>query len=158
MYPINCVSTYTTCTLIPQPHPTTGPVRFLSPVQFLARNKAEWSARRNFTSALFSWSHQATGPVRLDTEPCILLVWLNNSHDPTGTPCDARTGIVRPPHGNLQSFSYPTGFVRGPCVTRKGAMRPPSGHVRELTQKSHTGVVFGRTDPLRSPHGLFTGW
>ena len=49
-----------------QSHPTTGPVRYLSPVRFLAR-KAEWSARRNFTSVLFSWSHRATGPVRLDT-------------------------------------------------------------------------------------------
>ena len=52
--------------LMPQSHPTTGPVGILSPVWFLAR-KAEWRARRNFTSVLFSWSHQATGPVRLDT-------------------------------------------------------------------------------------------
>ena len=44
------------CSVMPQSHPTTGPVRFLSPVRFLAR-KAEWSARRNFTSVLFSWSH-----------------------------------------------------------------------------------------------------
>ena len=42
--------------VMPQSHPTTDPVRFLSPVRFLAR-KAEWSARRNFTSVLFSWSH-----------------------------------------------------------------------------------------------------
>ena len=42
--------------LMPQSHPTTGPVRILSPVRFLAR-KAEWSARTNFTSVLFSWSH-----------------------------------------------------------------------------------------------------
>ena len=41
---------------LPQSHPTTGPIRFLSPVRFLAR-KAEWSAHKNFTSVLFSWSH-----------------------------------------------------------------------------------------------------
>ena len=52
--------------VIPQSHPTVGPIRFLSPVRFLAC-KAEWSARRNFTSVLFSWSHQATGPIWLDT-------------------------------------------------------------------------------------------
>ena len=52
--------------VMPQSHPTVGPIRFLSPVRFLSR-KAEWSARRNFTPVLFSWSHQATGPLRLDT-------------------------------------------------------------------------------------------
>ena len=52
--------------LMPQSHPITGPVRFLSPVWFLAC-KAEWSARRNFTSVLFSWSQQATGRIRLHT-------------------------------------------------------------------------------------------
>ena len=36
------------------------------------------------------------------------MVWMNNSQDCTGNPCDARTGIVRAPHGNLQCFSYPT--------------------------------------------------
>ena len=48
--------------------------------------------------------------------------------------CDAHTGIVRAPHGNLQCFSYPTGPVQGLCVTRNGAVRCPYGHVRELTQ------------------------
>ena len=56
---------------MPQSHPTTDPERFLSPVRYLAR-KAEWSARRNFTSVLFSWSHQATDPVRLDTTVYLL--------------------------------------------------------------------------------------
>ena len=45
-------------------HPTTGPIRFLAPVRFLAC-KAEWSTHRNFMLVLFSWSHQATGPVWL---------------------------------------------------------------------------------------------
>ena len=52
--------------LMPQSHPITGPVRFVSPARFLA-HKTGWSARRNFTSVLFPWSHQATDPVRLDT-------------------------------------------------------------------------------------------
>ena len=39
--------------LMPQSHPTTGPVRFLAPVRFLSC-KAELSARRNFTPVLFS--------------------------------------------------------------------------------------------------------
>ena len=56
--------TLTYAPVMPQSHPTTDPVRFLTPVRFLAR-KTERSANRNFTSVLFSWSHQATGPVRL---------------------------------------------------------------------------------------------
>ena len=35
----------------------------------------------------------------------ILMVWLNNSQDSTGTMCDARADIARAPHGNLQCFS-----------------------------------------------------
>ena len=46
--------------------PATDPARFFAPVRFLAR-KAEWGVRRNCTPVLFSWSHQATDPVRLDT-------------------------------------------------------------------------------------------
>ena len=93
------------------------------------------------------------------------MVWLNNSQDSRGTPCDARTGIVRAPHGNFQCFSYPTGPVRGPCVTRKGVVRRPYGHTRELAQPALAKIPHGRriwpygarTHPLRSPHGLFTG-
>ena len=29
--------------------------------------QAEWSAHRNFTSVLFSWTHQAMGPIQHDT-------------------------------------------------------------------------------------------
>ena len=76
---------------MPQSHPTTGPVRFLSPVRFLAP-KAGWSARRSLTSALFPWSHQATGPVRLDTSTYIhtshiyirIHTYIHQSHPTTG--------------------------------------------------------------------------
>ena len=60
--------------LMPQSHPTTGPLRFLSPVQFLAR-KAELRARRNYTSVLFPLSHQATGPVWPDTSAYLWFGW-----------------------------------------------------------------------------------
>ena len=85
---------------------------------------------------------------------CILTVWLNNSHDSTGTPCGARKGIVRAPYGNLQCFSCPTGPVRGPCGTRKGAIRRPYGHARELTQPELGKIPHGRRI---LPYGLFTG-
>ena len=89
------------------------------------------------------------------------MVWLNNSHDSTGTPCGARGGIVRAPYGNLQCFSYPTGPVRGPCGTRKGAVRRPYGHARELTQPELAKIPHGRRilpyGAVRGPHGLFTG-
>ena len=53
------------CLLIATVTSNHGHVRFLAPIRFLAR-KAEWSTCRNFTPLLFS-SHQATGPIRLDT-------------------------------------------------------------------------------------------
>ena len=104
------------------------------------------SARRNFTSLLFSWSHQATGPVRLDTSEYLWFGWI----------------IPRTPRVPCAMPVWP---VRGPCVTRKGAVRRPFGHVRELTQPELAKIPHGRriwphgarTGPLRSPHGLFTG-
>ena len=57
-----------------------------------------------------------------------------------GTPCDARTDIVRAPNGNLQCFSYPT------------------GPVSELAKIPHGRRIWpygARTGPLRSPHGRF---
>ena len=130
-----------------------GPRMILAPVRFLAR-KAEWSARRYFTSVLFLWLHQATGPVRLDTT---VHLWLDRIIR------SARTGVVRAPLGNLQYFSYHTGPVRGPCGTRNGAVRHTYGQVRELTQPEFAKLPHGRrmwpygarTDRLRPPHGLF---
>ena len=132
---------------MPQSHPTTGPVRCLSPVRFLAL-KAEIRDRRNFTSVLFSWSHQATA-----WRSCSLMVWSNNSQS-TGTPCDACTGIVRAPRGNLQCFSYITGSARGPYGTCKGAARHPSEQVRELTQPELAKIPHGR---CIWPYGVRTG-
>ena len=114
-------------------HPTTGPIRFLSPVRFLAR-RAKWRALKNFTSLLFPWSHQATGPVRLDTAANL---WCGRM-------------IRRTPR-------VPRAMpVRGPCVTRKGAVRRSYGHVKGI-DKIIIGKNLARASYLavRAPHGLF---
>ena len=114
--------------LMPQSHPTTGSIRFLSTVRFVAR-KTEWSTRRKFTSVLFAWSPQATGPVWLDTSAHLWFEWIirRTTRVPRAVPRRAshgpRTGIFNVFH-----------ILRGPCVTRKGVVRRPCGHVRELTQ------------------------
>ena len=122
------------------------------------------SAHRNFLAVLSSWWHQATGP-RTAWHDCILMAWLNNSQDSTGTLCDARMGIMRAPHRNLQWFiSYGT-CAGGPCVTHKGAVWCPYGHIRELTQpefvkilhRCHIWPYGATTRPLQSPQGLFMG-
>ena len=140
-------------------HPTTGPVRFLSPVRFLART-AEWSAHRNFTPVLFSWSHQAKGPVRLDTA---VHLWFdpiirNSPHGPRAMPVQAsygpRTEISNVFHILRNPYRAPvghTGVSYGTLTDTRG-----NRHNQNL-QKSHTGVVYDRTGHLRSPHGLFTG-
>ena len=74
-----------------------GPRTILSPVRLLAR-KAEWIARRNFTSVLFWLSHQAA------CHDCARMVWSNNSQDSTGSPCDARAGIAPAPYGIFNIF------------------------------------------------------
>ena len=145
--------------VMPQSHPTTGPVRFSSPARFLAR-KAEWSARRNFTSVLFSWSHQAIGPVRLDTDVYLWFGWIirRTPRVPRAVPVRA---LHRPCMGIFNIFHI---LVRGPCVTRKGAVRRPYGHVRELTQPELAKILHGhyiwshgaRTGPARAVHVLFT--
>ena len=129
--------------LMPQLRPTTGPVRFLSPARFFAR-KAEWSARRNFTSVLFSWSHQAADPARLDTA---VHLWLGR--------------IIRRTPGVPRAVPV-RASVRGPCGTRKGAVRHPCGQVRELTQTELAKIPHGcRIWPYgarTAPHGMFAGW
>ena len=144
---------------MPQSLPTTGPVRFLSPIRFRAC-KAEWSARRNVAVGAVFMVSSGYGS-RAARHGCIPMVWLNNSPDSTDTLCDARSGIMLAPHGNLQCFSYPTGPIRVPCGTNKGAVRRFYGHVMELTQpklaKPRTGVVFCRTGPVLAPYGLRMG-
>ena len=156
---INELSTDRLQAVMPQSHSTTGPVRFLAPVPFLAR-KVEWGARRNFTPVLFSWSHQATGPVRLDTAGYLWFdgIIRRTPHEPRAMPVWASYG----PHTRISNVLH---ILRDSCGTHKGATRHPYGHVRELTQPEFAKIPHGRrvwpygggTGPLRSSHGLFTG-
>ena len=85
------------------------------------------------------------------------MVWLNNSHDSTGTPCGHRAGPVR--ESSMFFISY--GTRTGPV----GAVRRHYGHARDLTQPELAKIPHGRrilpygsrTSPVRFPHGLFTG-
>ena len=150
--------------VMPQSHPTTGPVRFLSPVRFLAR-KAEWSACRNFTSVLFSWSHQARGPVRLDTAVYWWFGWIirMTPRVPRAVPVRAsygpRTGIFNVFHILRDLY----GARAGPARVPYGALTDTQGNWHNQNwQKSRTGVVFcrtgpygPRTGPAQAVHGLF---
>ena len=143
--------------LMPQSHPTTGPIGILSPVRFLAR-KAEWRAHRNFTSVLFSWSHQATGPVQLDTA---VHLWLGRMI--RRTPRLPRAMPVRASYGPRKGIFNVFHILRDPCGTRKGAVRHPYRHVRELIQPELTKIPHGchiwpygpLTIPARAVHRLF---
>ena len=150
---------------MPQSHPTTAPVRFLWPVRFLAC-KAEWSARRNFTSVLFPWSHQATGPVRLDTSAYFWFGWIIRRTPrvpptmPVRASCGPRTGIFNIFH----ILRDPYGARAWPSRVLYGALTDTQGNwYNHNLQKSHTGVVFGRTGPYghrtgcpRAVHNLKT--
>ena len=90
-------------------------MRFSTPVRFLAR-KAQLKAYRNI--------HTNTVPVvisgygsRTACKGYTHMVRSNKSQDSTRTLCDARTGVVRVPHGNIQCFHN----LRAPylCGTHK---------------------------------------
>ena len=157
MHHVSQLWTHASRYIMPQSHPTTGPVRFLSPVRFLAR-KAEWSARRNFTSVLFSWSHQATGPVRLDTA---VHLWFGRMI--RRTPRVPRTGPARESSMFFISYGARTGPVMDPqgcratpLWTRKGIDTTKID--KNLARASYLAVQ-GPYGPLMVPartvHGLF---
>ena len=145
---------------MPQWHPTMGPIRFLAPVRFLAR-KAKWSACRNFTLVLFSWSHQATGPVRQAWHGCSLTVWLNNSQDSTWTPCDAHAGSARESPMFFISYRTHMGPVQDlqgvPCVQTCKAINTIK--ICKNPARASYVAVRGPYGPLMVPaqavHGLF---
>ena len=136
---------------MPQSHPTTGPVRFLSPVRFLAR-KAEWSARRNFTSVLFSWSHQATDPVRLDTAVYLWFGWIirMTPRVPRAVPVRARTGIFI----FFISYGNRTGPVRDPQGCRMAPLQTRKGIDTTKIGKNPTRASYF---VVRGPYGSRTG-
>ena len=100
------------------------------------------------------------GPVRLDT---VVHLWFGRMI--RRTPRIPRAMPVRSSYGPRKGIFNVFHILRGPCGTRKGAVRHPYGHVRELVQPELTNIPHGRciwsygvrTDPLWSPHGLFTG-
>ena len=102
--------------LMPQSHLTIGPVRFLSPVRFLAR-KAEWSARRNFTAW---YDHGAVpvvisgyGLVRLDTAAYLWHGWIIRR-----TPRIPRAMPVRASYGPRTGIFNVCHILLDPCVIR----------------------------------------
>ena len=147
---------------MPQSHPTTGPYNSYHPYDFLPVRPSE--APAGILCGCCSHGHFRLRP-HTAWHGCILVVWMNNSQDSTGTPCDAHTGIIWAPHGNLRCFSFPMGPIQGPCMIYKGAVQRPYGHVRELTQPELAKIPHGhhiwpcraRTGSLQSLHGMFTG-
>ena len=130
--------------VMPQSHPTTGPVRFLSPVRFLAR-KAEWSTRRIFTSVLFPWSHQATGPVRLDTSANLWFGWIirRTPRVPRAMPVRELTGPARESYGPRRGIFNVFYIPRNPYGARAWSARVPYGALTgtswnwRITKKIH---------------------
>ena len=151
--------------LMPQSHPTTGPVRFLSPVRFLAR-KAEWSARRNFMPVLSPWSHQATGPVRLDTSVYLWFGWkmCRTQWVPRAIAVRALTGPARESSMFFISYGARTGPVRNPQWCRTAPLRARKGIDTTTIGKNPARasylavrVPYGSLMvPARAVHGLFT--
>ena len=158
--------------VMPQSHPTTDPLRFLSPVRFLASN-AKWIARRNFTSVQFSWSHHATGLVRLDTavhlrfgrmirrtplvprampvrasyrpRTGILIVFFNIlQRKYTFVVCKGESASLKANQMKCLKFELLDGGTgHDPYGTLKGAARHPYGHVNDLTQPELTKIPHG---------------
>ena len=129
---------------MPQSHPTTDPYDFYHPYDFLPVRPSEAGVgilRRCCSHGhIRLWPHTAW-------HDCILMIWLNNSQDSTGTlcvqaSCGPRTGIFNVFH-----------ILQGPCVTRKGAIRCPYGHIRELTQPALAKILHR---PRIWPYGTRT--
>ena len=90
--------------------------------------KAEWHVRRNFTSVLFSWSHQATAPYGLTRLYTYygLVEWFAGLHGyPVRCTCGHRTGPARESSMFFISYGIRTGrqnaygAARGPCGPRE---------------------------------------
>ena len=143
---------------MPQSHPTAVPVRFLSPVRFLAR-KAGWSARGNFTSVLFPWSHQATGSVRIYTSVYLWFDWIIRR-----IPWVPRSMPARESSMFFISYGTRTGHVCDPQRCRKAPLRTCKGiDTTKIGKIPHGRRILAVRDPhgpltvpARAVHGLFT--
>ena len=142
-------------------HPTTAPVQFLSPVQFLAC-KAEWSTRRNSTAVLFSWSHQTTGPVRFDTA---VHLWFHRIV--CGTPHGPRARLMWASYRPRTGLSDVFQFLRDPYgapvwpLCRTAPLQTCKGIDTTRICKNLCGHRIWRygagTGPLHLLHGLLRG-
>ena len=98
----------------------------ISPVRFFAR-KAEWSARRNFTSMLFPWSHQVAGPIRLAASAYLRFGWIIRRTPrvpramPVWAPFGPRTGVFNVFH-----------ILRDPYGARAWPARVPNGALTDM--------------------------
>ena len=133
--------------LMPQSQPNTGPVRFWASIRFLGR-KAEWGARRNFTPVLFSWSNQATGPVRLDTAVHVSRAM------PVPASCGPRMGISNVFHILRDPYRAHAGPSRVPLST---LMDTYGNWQDQNLQKSRTAVECSHTGTVRTPCDPRTG-
>ena len=119
-----------------------------------------------FTSVLFSWSHQTTGPVRLETA---VHLWFGRMI--RRTPRVPRAMPVRASYGPRKGIFNVFHIPRDPYGTRKAAIQHPYGHVRELIQPKLTKIPHRRriwscgartdpqgrhTTPLRTRKGIDT--
>ena len=89
------------------------------------------------------------------------MVWLNNSHDSTGTPCSARTGPVRESSMFFISYGTRTGPVRdlqgchtAPLRTHKGI---DTSRIGKNPARASYFAVWGPYEPRTVLDGLFTG-
>ena len=101
-------------TFMHQAHPTTGPVGCLASVRYPAR-KAKWSAFRNFTPVLFSWSHQAMCPLTA-SHGCTIMYCQNthNYKEPRAAPARASYGAQNGLFGVFHTTRAKNGFRAGP--------------------------------------------
>ena len=109
---------------------------------------------------LFSWSHQATGPVQLDED---VHLWFDRMirktpHGPRAmsvwASCGPRTGISNILHILWEPYGAPAGPARVPYGILTDTWRNwNSPNLR----KSHTGVVCGHAGSGRTPYDPRTG-
>ena len=100
------------------------------------------------------------GPVRFDTT---VHLWFGRLI--LRTPSVPRAGPVRASYGPRTEIIDVFHILRDPYGARAGPARVPYGSLADTQgnwhnqnwQNSRTGVVFGRTEPVRAPQGLFTG-
>ena len=103
-----------------QSHPATDPIRFYHPYDFLPVRPSEAPVgilRRCFPVVTSGYGS------RTAWHACIHMVWLNNSQDSMGTPCDARTASYGPRTGIFNVFH----ILRDLCGARAWPARVPYG-------------------------------